>query len=281
MSTRRDLRNDFIRHYLHPSDKGLVLRHKLKRRIGDIATLVIDIQHLTTGKMQVVDSWSLPDTEASPTDSVYRATVKSSNLLMRGLHAACGNAKLTPHMSDGSGLVDYAVWHHGQHHKVYIAGSTARVLQYCDLTENEREEILMQARKFATNSKIVFATAQGVTESKRPTAGSLQFTGLIVCSLDLHKGTFAAMDGIRSKGILPVLMTSEAEDVAMMVAQAARVVTKATGARHAGYAAAHHAIFSNVTKANAPQIIRKLDQDVIVARHSLPEIYDMLAAIWR
>lgn len=54
------------------------------------------------------------------------------------------------------------VWHHGSEYHVAIKGMPERILEHCDMSENERESITTQLHAMSATGAIIVAVATGV-----------------------------------------------------------------------------------------------------------------------
>ena len=282
MNKRRALRSEFVHSYFNASLSPLGgVPSRVGHEIASLKTIVVDTAHLTHGYQTYQTAWTLQANEITPEETAYKATIASSHLLMKGLRDALTSTyhDSTEPAASGSGVIDWSSWYHGESFEVTVAGSIEEVMSYCDLTENEREQIIIQARSMAHGNYIAYGTARGVSADAKPKLGDLHFTGIVVTELHLLSGTIAALTELHHRGINVVYMTAEPEDIATHIATAAHLTSHPKIARHGAYArAGDHGIYARLDRVRARRILEQLPHPVLVARHPLGELVRMLDA---
>lgn len=282
MNKRRALRNEFVRSYFGATLGPLgTIPLGITRDIHALKTVVVDTPHLTNGYQTFESSWVLQAGEMPPEEVAYRATAASRGILASGLHEALTTRfhDLTEPAAAGSNDVEWSSWYHGASFQHTITGSVEEVAKYCDLTENEREQIVIQARSMAHGDHIVYGAAHGISSHTAPQTGEHNFTGLVVTSLHLASGTTSGLAALRERGIRVVYMTGESEDLATYVTNAAHLNTHAKVARHAAYAqGGDHTIYAHIDRVNARRIVTQLPQPTVILRHPVAEFVHMLDA---
>lgn len=280
MDKRRALRNEFLRVYfgIRLTPLGRPPSHVLDE-VRQLKTLVVDTPHLTSGYQTFESYWLLEGASGSPEEIAYRATTQSHHLLMRGLNESLSHrhSKPTEPASRGDGKVAWTSWYHGETFEIDLAGSIEEVLVYCDVTENEREQVMMTARSLAHGGHLVYATAHGSSNEPAPTHGNLSFCGLVVTTLHLSSGTLQALTELRNHGIQVVYMTDEPEDLATHVADIAHLTSHPKIARHGTYVTStEHAVYARIDRINARRVIAQLPSPVLIARHPVAELARMI-----
>jgi magnesium-transporting ATPase (P-type) len=245
-----------------------------------LRTIVVDTAHLTDGGQRVTQSWVATQEPANPQKTAYLATIASTSPLMRGLHKATHEpSSIEKPAAAGSEEVEWSAWHDGSHFHLTVVGSIERMLHLCEVTENEREQIILQARKLSRSGMIVYATARGTSDRSALPTDNLNFEGLVACALTLLPGTTQAMSDLRTRGINIIYITSEPEDIATGIAHIAGLTTHPKSARHADFAtSSDHTIYAHANRVNTRRIIASLPQPLIVARHSLATLAALLDA---
>lgn len=281
MNKRSELVRDFAHTYFHINLGALArVPREIHTQVVNVQTIVVDTVHLTDGSQILVDTWTLPGTAARPDQTAHLATIASLQPLPRGLRRATTSSQeaIKPAYS-GVSDVEWSAWHHGEEYELTIAGSIEETLPYCDLSDTEHEQVIMQARRLSHGGHIVYATAKGFSKDTIPMRGTLKFDGLVACKLELLPGTLHAISTLRARGIKLVYMSSGPEDVATFVAHAARITEHPKIARHGRYATSDgHTIYARVTRINARNIIAALPQPVLVSHHPIATLVDMLDA---
>jgi len=281
MNKRRELVREFARTYFRINLHALArVPHEVHEQVEHLKTIVVDTAHLTDGSQTVMTTWMIPGMTGSTADTAHRATISSLRPLLRGLRRAtvASHTSVKPAYT-ASDTVEWSAWHHGEVYELTAAGSIEEILIYCDLADNEREQITMQARKLSRDGLIVYATARGLSDDTTPAHGSLMFDGLVACKLHLLPGTTHAMSQLRTHGIQLVYMTSEPEDLATYVAHGAHITEHPKAARHGRYVSStEHVVYARVNRINARKIVAMLPQPIIIARDPLATLVQMLDA---
>lgn len=283
MNERRVLRQRCIAAYssMAPGPLGGVPK-EFRAQLHRLKTVVVDTPQLTNGAQTVRATWTLPGMIGDVSLIAHRATAGSSDTLLRGLHSATHSGhKLPPapvHHSQPA--IAWTAAHAGDIFELAVAGSVNDTLTYCDLTENERERIVVAARTLSRGGHVVYAIATGkephVEELRH---GQLSFVGLVACSLELLPGTRRAIEQLRTRGSAIVYMSALPEDTATYIAHAAGITRHPKTARHGHYASdAEHAIYASVTRVSARRLLAALPQPQLVARHPLAQFVDMVDA---
>lgn len=274
-------RKEFARRYVARTGMFSNPTHQARALATSLRTIVVDTAHLTDGRQVVTRSWLATQEPADPLVTAHLATVASTSPLMKGLHDATTMPLMRKERpaATGSGDVEWSAWHDGSRFTLTVTGGIAHVLGRCDVTENEREQIILQARKFTHGHHIVFATATGTSDQATLSTETLIFEGLVVCSLSLLPGTAHAIARLRALDIRLAYITTEPEDTATAIAHAAGITIHPKTARHADFAnSPDHAIYAHATRVNTRRIIASLPQPLIIARHSLAELVVLLDA---
>jgi len=282
MTVRRDLQREFADAYMRSSGHALVTATRSAHAFAhSIQTIIVDTPHLTDGAQELAEIWTLPATTATTLATAYHATTMSTRALMRGLHHVSGESTTiaTQPAETGSNDVEWAAWHHGEELELTVTGSVPAVLNYCDVTENEREVIILAARRLSAGNHIVFACARGLSKDTQLRAGALNFDGLISCLLHTYPGIPECIVQLRRAGKRVVYMTSEPEDIATYIGHACAIVDQPSPARHAGFTTSPaHAIYAHVNRRSAHRLLATLPQPVLIARHRLDVVARMLAS---
>lgn len=274
-------RKEFARTYL--TGRG-VFDHSVRQAASlatSLRTIVVDTAHLTDGTQVFAQHWVATEQPTDPRKTAHLATIASSSPLMRGLHHA---TNLQPTRDEkpaatGSEDVQWSAWHDGSRYQLTVVGSIERILHLCEVTENEREQIILRARTLGRGRHIVFATARATSDHATLPTDTLIFEGLVACTLTLLPGTTHAISRIRAHDIRLVYITAQPEAMATAIAHAAGLTTHPKSARHADFTSfTEHTIYAHATRINTRRILASLPQPLIVARHSLAELATLLDA---
>lgn len=109
--------------------------------------------------------------------------------------------------------VSGAIWHHGAEYQLAIKGMPERVLDHCNMSENEREVVTMQLHTMSAAGLYVIALATGVAQrpvkhvSDLKKNEKLSFVGLVGLKLGVSSAVRQCMAQAASKGISIYLTT--------------------------------------------------------------------------
>jgi magnesium-transporting ATPase (P-type) len=99
------------------------------------------------------------------------------------------------------------LWHHGADYQLAIKGTPEHILQYCDMSENERESVLMQLQAMAGRGLHCIALAAGTLEHSIKHIGDLRkneklhFVGLVGLKLNASSVARQCMELATSQGV--------------------------------------------------------------------------------
>lgn len=57
----------------------------------------------------------------------------------------------------------WATWHHGREYETFWFGDVTALLHYAHITDTEREQLMLNARKAASRGQTAYATARAIT----------------------------------------------------------------------------------------------------------------------
>jgi Ca2+-transporting ATPase len=109
--------------------------------------------------------------------------------------------------------VSGTIWHHGEEYQLAVKGMPERVLEHCDMSENEREVIMMQLHAMSAAGLYTIALATGTTQRPIKHIGDLKkgeklsFVGLVGLTLGVSSASRQCMTQATSKGISIYLAT--------------------------------------------------------------------------
>jgi Ca2+-transporting ATPase len=110
------------------------------------------------------------------------------------------------HFEQESGISG-TIWHHGSEYQLAVKGTPERILEVCDVSENERESIVMQLHAMSATGASVIALATGiirhpvkkVADIKKQ--GTLSFVGLVSLNLNITGAARRYITSAKEKGI--------------------------------------------------------------------------------
>ncbi|MET0980015.1 MAG: hypothetical protein ABWX90_02040 [Candidatus Saccharimonadales bacterium] len=103
--------------------------------------------------------------------------------------------------------VSGTMWHHGVEYKLAIKGMPERVLEHCDMSENEREVVMMQLHAMSRAGSYVVALATGTVGrpvkkvSDLSKNEKLSFVGLVSIKLGVASAARQCVNTAKEKGI--------------------------------------------------------------------------------
>ena len=135
------------------------------------STIYIDgIDSLTKGELRVETTWQqtgvtndlggmLVKAIVTPDDQIDGALL--AYVQSRGLsvptHKPFHSITFNPH--DG---ISGNIWHHGTEYNPIVKGAPERILEHCDMSDNERETIMIQLHAMSATGDIVIAVANSL-----------------------------------------------------------------------------------------------------------------------
>ena len=98
------------------------------------------------------------------------------------------------------------IWHHGAEYQLAIKGMPERVLEHCDMSDNEREVVMMQLHAMSRTGSYVIGLATGTAQ--RPVKKirdltkheKLSFVGLVSVKLDVASAARQCVNEAIQKG---------------------------------------------------------------------------------
>jgi Ca2+-transporting ATPase len=110
------------------------------------------------------------------------------------------------HFTHNAG-VSGTIWHHGPDYQLAVKGMPERVLEHCDMSENERELITMQVHRMSATGLYVLALATGTVKRSIGNVSDLKpneklsFVGLIGLTLGVSATARQCITSAKEKGI--------------------------------------------------------------------------------
>lgn len=107
------------------------------------------------------------------------------------------------HQTGASGTI----WHHGPEYQLAIKGMPERILEHCDVSENERETVMMQLHAMSGTGSYVVALATGTVQRPIKKVSDLKknekltFVGLVSLKLGVSSTTRQSIAAAKDKGI--------------------------------------------------------------------------------
>ena len=291
MKTRRELQKEFCETYLGITASPWHLPQSIRRRIQAVTHLIIDTGQLSDDSLVFDHAWSLDGELAEVKDSARRALVGTASPRMMHLRSALGDVDPQPHepVSHDEGRLTSSVWHHGEVYQSYWLGDPERILQIADLTEAEREAILMKVRKASRDGQLVYATGRAMAAELPHTPHSYRRTqklvsiGLLYFTPQLYPDTTQAVRKLQTYGITVIYASCDARHMVEAIAPLAGISSRQAipiVSTHGGHLPLDQVYYAELSNAEIQRIFHYYPEgSVILARHPLPEFVELMDAV--
>lgn len=209
----------FTEHYFHRKLSRLS-KHKLAEQVAAITTLIIDTPSLATGEMVFDRALSFNNSTDDTIATANRALSGTDNALSRALKSSSQG-----HISIISGRVLGTVWHHGTRYTSAWIGKPTAIAHHADLTDTEREQLLLECRKLAAHGSDVYAVAEASHDAAPTTyrGARAKIVGLLVFHPQLHHTIEETVAAIHQAGIAIVYASKDSEHTVQMFATASLI----------------------------------------------------------
>lgn len=204
---------------------------------SDAVIMIDQIHALVRDKPTVIDTWRLPHASIHTLhESIARSATDMTTPLDSVLKGFVDPAHTDKHhpvqmypftsLSDASGTL----WHHGTAYMVYVKGAPEKILHYCDLTDNEREQIHIALHKHSSSGHTVIALAHGTLHTPVENIAdippaSLTFDGLVILSHPIVVKAKQAIAKLTAAGAAIILVTGSHVETAYRIGKATGIVT--------------------------------------------------------
>lgn len=195
----------FASHYFGVIPPLGIIPASLRRRADTIDQVIVDSSVLSDGSLVFDRAWSFDAPAADVTHAALRATIGNTDERSRAIRNALVTETVAydPIVSNAGELIS-STWHHGSDFSSFWLGAPERLTHYCDVTESEREQIRLEARRANGEGSIVYAVATGISKTppvQTPRQHHLTFVGLVRFHPNLYPGTLSAVAAMREAGI--------------------------------------------------------------------------------
>ena len=197
---------EFIKNYFGITTRRLTIPTSIRRRAKRIDTIVIDSTALTDGRLNFAQSYSLDISPKEVTAIAQRTLIGNTSPRSQLLRDSMGDHASLPYdpVSSHDGTLTHSSWHEGELYRTYWLGEVADIINHTDLTDNEREKLLIAARSYSARGRQVYAAGVSLTRSlpgARPKGGTLRSVGLVSFHYTLHPDTPYAIEKIKQEDI--------------------------------------------------------------------------------
>ncbi len=198
-----------------------------RRQLTNISTVFIDTANLTSGQLKFDRVISL-DPGVNALRIATTALIGQKTPLRDALTAeypAPIDTKTPLRICNDA--VQGSIWHHGQAFLGFWVGKPTSIVHHADLTENEREALLLQSRQLAAHGSIVFAVSYSEqnTEPKTYSDTRSRIAGLIVLHPTLYPGTESTVADMHAHGLRIIYASSDREHDVQVFARACCLLT--------------------------------------------------------
>lgn len=188
-----------------------------KKKSLPTTTILIDSYAVLTGGQLIVnDTWQLRHAANNLAHVLAQAINQTNDPLDQALteYMHIRALSLTPHKplrtfdftheTGASG----AIWHHGAEYQLAIKGIPERILDHCDMSDNEREVIMMQLNAMSGKGSYIVALASGVIQRPIKHVNDLKkdeklsFVGFVSLKLEMSSAARQCFATARDKGIV-------------------------------------------------------------------------------
>jgi magnesium-transporting ATPase (P-type) len=143
---------------------------KRKQSLHPTTIFINGIESLTSGQLKVESTWQQTgvtndlgsmlaktiNNPSDPIDAALLAYTQSRGLLSpsyKPFHAIAFDTH------DG---ISGNIWHHGAEYTPVVKGMPERILEHCEMSDNERESIMIQLHAMSSTGAIIIAVASGL-----------------------------------------------------------------------------------------------------------------------
>lgn len=283
MYRRRRAANQFIEMYYHGQSIPPLRRvHYVQARLQPVTTIIIDTPQLTDGTLRYSRSWSPTDSEKEVLRHASRALAKSSREANYLREALTPISTHTPSQTTKRRDIWIASYPRGEQYEHEAVGPLESVLACCDLTENERERIVLEARRYARYGNLIYAVASTTNLSSKPPRGSLVFRGLVMLRLSLFPYTKQSIQHLRALGYTLVYASTDSATLVTTVAHHTALIPPSvlpqTSVNH--QLSDKSTVYAALSPSDRRRLIASYENDsVLVAQQPLPELDELLTTI--
>lgn len=187
-------------------------RRHLRQQLQHIRTLVVDSSSLIKDTYQFDSAWSSHMDKNEVVTATYNALIATDELKLRSLRNNLPPSKDAAHapISGDYQTLSWSTWHHGSDYKTFWFGDITSMLHHADITDTEREELTLRARRAISRGLIAYAVGSSLTPSlpARPDH-DIEQLGLIFMKPIVYPGTETALRQIKSHGIDILYISSD------------------------------------------------------------------------
>lgn len=241
-------------------DETPLSAHSLRQ----LTTIIVDTPSLISDHYHFVGAWS-NDMESGEVIAIATHALTGATSTKPCAIRACLPPPIQagyPPIATTDHTLTWASWHHGGDYETYWFGDITTLLHYADITDTEREQLMLKARKAIAEGQLAYAVGLSLTPGL-PRTPQLVMTqvGLIFVTPSVHSGTISAIHDIKKQGIAIIYASHDdtytVTAVAQLVGVAAKnetAITMTTGR----VKAMQHTLYASATPAAIHQLVASL-----------------------
>lgn len=215
-------RKQFAEHYFG-IPYSLRTKTVLTRRASHITTFIIDTSALTNGKL--LFDRTVPY-GGSKHDVLATARKAVTSHQPSALSTAIGqNSSRSLPVSIISDRVQGTVWHHGEGYSAAWVGKPTSIAHHADLSDTEREQLLLHIREISAHGSQVYAVAMSDhhTQPHSYNGSNATVIGLLVFHPQMYDTVETTVAAIRQKGFTIVYASKDSEQTVQTLAKASLI----------------------------------------------------------
>lgn len=193
-------------------DMPLGSRRQLRQQLHAITTFIVDSSSLIKDTYQCNGTWSLYASRSDVITAAHNALLNNDEPGLRSLRNSLPPSKNMAHspINSGSQTISWSTWHNGSDYTTFWCGDITAMLHHADLTDNEREQVMLEARKAISRGLIAYAVGSSLTSflPARPEHNIRQI-GLVFVKPTVYPGIETTLRQIKAQGIDIMYVSSD------------------------------------------------------------------------
>lgn len=241
-------------------DETPLTAHSLRH----LTTIIIDTPSLISDHYRYVGAWSGDMESDEVTAIAAHALTGAANAMPQAMRACLPPLTQANHppITTADHTLTWASWHQGGDYQTYWFGDVTTLLHYTDITDTEREQLTLKARKAIAEGQLAYAVGVGLTpELPHAPQPIITRVGLIFVTPSVYSGTISAIHDIKEQGIAIVYASRDdtytVTAIAQLVGIAAKnetAITMTTGRIQA----MQHTLYAGATPAAIHRLVASL-----------------------
>ena len=185
---------------------------QLRQQLHSITTFVVDSSSLVKDVYRFHSTWSPYSNKATLLTAAHNALLATDNPELQLLKDSLPTNTHTTHapVDSGNQILSWSTWHNGGEYTTFWCGDVTAMLHHANLTDTEREQVTLEARKAISRGLITYAVGSSTTTTQ-PTGPehTIEQVGLIFVKPTIYPGTEIALQQIKAHGITVVYVSSD------------------------------------------------------------------------